>query len=352
MTPSRWWTLLAVLALAVVGPETHAASKKKTSASSKDAEAGLVRKTYHLTYVHDPAEADLLISFVTRAVEPTSWSGHGGHGKIEAHVNLSSDTLVVHQTPAVHAQISCLLKAVAMYHAESAQRAEQAATAPVYPQPLVQAVYAAPAPPVAPAVYSAPSTCPDAKPTQKQYGHFVMDDIKVNAMGVTTTIKKIRFMYKGDGIEADVAKCALTNGDSERKGDLEKLVEQVSKLVEVKDGKKEKVEETKASSCNSCPPCPASVCGTALPPCSSSPGPVSMPAVPAGLPTCAPCPVTPEMLEELKKSERSCAPAGGTHPVSLEEAEKMKAKGKTEAAPKTKVEKKDKVEECDELCDD
>src|SRR5262249_8070455 len=72
--------------------------------------------------------------------------------------------------------------------------------------------------------YSTPLTTPvrlePKRPTPdhlKQYGHFVMDNVKVNAMGVSCIIKRIRFMYKGDGIDADVAKCALTNGESEKK---------------------------------------------------------------------------------------------------------------------------------------
>src|SRR5262249_18068228 len=131
--------------------------------------------------------------------------------------------------------------------------------------------------------------CPAAKSpaSAKQYGHFVMQDVKVNAMGVTTTIKKIRFMYKGDGIEADVAKCALTNGDSEHKGDLEKLINEVNKLVDVKkDEKKEKTECPKTET--SCPSpvsgCTAPAPATCLPvPCESAP----IGWVPVR-PTCAP----------------------------------------------------------------
>jgi hypothetical protein len=163
----------------------------------------------------------------------------------------------------------------------------QAARTPPVPVPpggfesVMPASYPPPPPPL---------PCPAMKAQgAKQYGHFVIDNIKVNAMGVSTTIKKIKFMYKGDGIEADVAKCALSNGDSERKGDLDKLINQVTKLVEEKtEGKKEKLPEPKADVAPP-PPLPGSgtgcgwsgsSCPSAYPTCLPAPAAVPVPCTP------------------------------------------------------------------------
>src|SRR5437764_1205866 len=106
------------------------------------------------------------------------------------------------------------------------------------------------APPVTRAVYTAtPAPLPaPATGRSKQYGHFVLDNVKVNAMGVSCTIKRVRFMYKGDGIDADVAKCALTNGESEKKADVPRVL---TDLLEKLDKKEEK--PSAGSAAVSCP---------------------------------------------------------------------------------------------------
>ncbi len=333
MTQLRGWMLVAVLSLALVGAEGQAATKKKHKAEpDKSAAPAMVWKTYSLADMIDPAaapeETDLFVKFVKKAVEPSSWKTHGGHGTV--HYQAACKSLVVHQTPAVQAKVKCLLSAMAMLKSGAEKHAQRRALDEA-PNPYggyfegpMPASYPPPPPPVA-------LSCPAVKAPSgaKQYGHFVMEDVKVNAMGVTTTIKKIRFMYKGDGIEADVAKCALTNGDSERKGDLDKLIGEVSKLVEKKEGKKEKTEEAKPC----CPSCPV--------PCQPLSGPVSCPSSYSCTPTTCgtlppPVPATP------------CAPGNPcpycpstcTAPAPV-------------PAPKSKVEEKKPAEETEEsLFDD
>jgi hypothetical protein len=51
----------------------------------------------------------------------------------------------------------------------------------------------------------------------KQYGHLVLENVTINAMGVSARVKRIRIMYKGDGIDSNLAKCALTAGDDSGK---------------------------------------------------------------------------------------------------------------------------------------
>jgi hypothetical protein len=248
MTQVRCWTLFAVLAIALVGTDGQAATKKK--ADPKKADANLVWKSYPVAdlFAGESAEdADLLIKFVTSAIEPSSWASHNGSGQIVCR--LPDKVLSIHQTVAVHAQVARLLKALVMLQSDAERRAEKQAccgsAGAMLGQSVVQA--ACPAPP-------APMCCAPAKSSCKQYGHFVIDNVKVNAMGVSTTIKKIKFMYKGDGIEADVAKCAMTNGESEHKGDLEKLMKQLTELVEEQQEKKAK-KETKEETVHTLPPC-------------------------------------------------------------------------------------------------
>jgi hypothetical protein len=152
-------------------------------------------------------------------------------------------------------------------------------------------------------------------------------------MGVSTTIKKIKFMYKGDGIEADVAKCAMTNGDSERKGDLEKLINQLTQLV---DEKKEKKPES-----SMVPALPDCGCKTACEKCEKgccSNKPATCPVT-----TCcpAPCPST--------SCSTPCCPAASSPccPTACEKCDKDVSKCKCEenAEKKGKCEEKKKAEE-------
>jgi hypothetical protein len=73
--------------------------------------------------------------------------------------------------------------------------------------------------------------CQAVRTQPRQYGHFVMDNVTINAMGVSARIKRIRVMYKGDGIECDLAKCA--GSDSEKKVDGDKVQELIEKLGEI-----------------------------------------------------------------------------------------------------------------------
>src|SRR5262249_20861379 len=113
----------------------------------------------------------------------------------------ATKTLTVKQTPSVQQQIRCVLQTLVAVRSDSS-----------LPQPIVQASYSA-----ADAVPSSPERKSSSSDHRKQDGHFVLDNVKVNAMGVSCSIRRMRFQYKGDGIDPDVAKCALTNGESEKK---------------------------------------------------------------------------------------------------------------------------------------
>jgi len=261
MTLTRWWTLVAVLAVAVGAPLAPAVGKKKTEPAQKTA-APLTQKNYPVGDLvgEGREDAEMLVKFVKHAVRPASWSGRGGTATIS--YSPAGKCLVVDQTTAAHTQIDCLLKALVKLQSDAERRHERgplpagllgAAAGALIGQGVVPAGYC----PTPPAPTSAPKTA-------KQYGHFVLDNVRVNAMGVTATVKKIKFMYKGDGIDGDVAKCYMTGGQSERKADAEKVLEEVGRLLDEK--KEKKPEEPKACPAPCvCPapcacPCPAPVC--------------------------------------------------------------------------------------------
>lgn len=263
MTPFRTWALVALLSLASAA-DGQAATKKKVKAdldATPATKVALVARTYSVTDLvvsADGAEdADMLIKFVQQAVRPTSWKGQGGSGMVV--YKPQSQSLTILQTPSAHAQIGRLLKALVMLQGDAERRADR--TPPPPPPPglmgasgLMQAMCSTP---------PAPLPGPAPRATAKQYGHFVLDNVRVNAMGVTTTIKKVKIMYKGDGIEADVAKCALTNGESERKGDVEKILKQLTELVEeMKEKQEKKADLPPAPAVNSVPVPP----GSTIPP--------------------------------------------------------------------------------------
>lgn len=308
MTQTRAWMLMAVLSVVLVGSEGQAAAKKKTQ-TDPEKTAEVVRKTYSVAGLIDPAaaadETEMFVKFVMKAVKPTSWKCAGGCGTVQ--YDGARKCLVVHQTPAVQAQVGCLLKALVTLKNGAEKQDEMRA--------LVGAARCLD-PMIAPAAYPSlppPPPCPAVKAPAgaKQYGHFVMDDIKVNAMGVSTTIKKIKFMYKGDGIEADVAKCAMTNGESEHKGDVEKLISEVSKLIEKKEA--DKSEPCGSNACvGATSKCPAAAvpvgavaetltsAPTICPPC---------PPVTTCTPVCCPCPCTAECPKCEKVEEKKDKPA-------------------------------------------
>jgi hypothetical protein len=122
----------------------------------------------------------------------------------------------------------------------------------------------------------------------KQYGHFVLDNVRVNAMGVSCTIKRVRFMYKGDGIDNEVAKCALTGGESEKKADVPKVLTDLLEKIS-SGGKSDEAREItppKAGACYAVP-CPAPHSGTGsmssglLPPTTCGPAGGAAPCAPA-----------------------------------------------------------------------
>lgn len=227
MSRKPWWTLVAALTLALPGAAWSAAPRGHK----------LMRKCYA---VADLAIApERLVYTVQHAVEPSSWRERGGPGTME--YRSKEKLLLVRQTAAVHKQIGSVLKALATV------------------RPCVQTD----APQVLPAAYSARSTASDHR---KQYGHFVLDNLRVNAMGVSCTVKRIRFQYKGDGIDGDVAKCALTNGESEKKADLpQAFVDALEKLGKAQSAPaKTTVTKIGAAGVSSTPPTTPPSCLPAL----------------------------------------------------------------------------------------
>jgi hypothetical protein len=249
MTQGRWWTLVALVALAVSGVragETETKGKGSSS-GSRQTTGTLTGKTYSVkTLAHTLGQdgADRLISAITHAVKPSSWSKNGGDGTIE-YCPSEKVLIVKHQTSEAHRQISSILKALAKMPPSQACPVAHAAYA------CADAPVATPAP-----AYPAPAE------HHKQYGHFVLDNVNLNAMGVSCAIKRIRFMYKGDGIDNEVAKCALTNGESEKKTDVPKVL---TDLLE----KLEKSEGSKKPCCSGCAPtcthASSGCCTTTLP---------------------------------------------------------------------------------------
>lgn len=227
MTQSRWWTLVAVLSLSLVVSGSRAgvpdSSKAKTNSSKQKTTTGtMISKTYPVADLieaigKDPTgTGNYLTQSIVKTCNPKSWSDKGGSGTIKYMPK--SKTLVVRQTATVHKQVSCMLKAMGCTQATVSQE-------------VVPALYS---PSPTPATDPEPKTSPAGN--AKQYGHFVMDDVNVNAMGVNCTIKSIRFMYRGDGLDNEVAKCALTGGESEtKKNELPKSVTDLLEKLNQKD---------------------------------------------------------------------------------------------------------------------
>lgn len=214
MNRSRWWTLIAVLALVPVAVRSRADAPqgvkiKCAARCPQPSGRKLIQKSYPVadlirTLNEEASGSRLLVRAVTCAVKPTSWSVRGGRGTIEYVPEAKA--LVINQTADVHEGVEAVLKALVAIQAK-----------PHGIQPITRAAYSAPSGQL------------------KQYGHFVLDNVKVNAMGVSCTIKRIRFMYKGDGIDADVAKCALTNGESEKKADVPRVLADLLEKVGKED---------------------------------------------------------------------------------------------------------------------
>ena len=207
MTQTRWWTAIALLALALVASAAHSGEKqtckgKPTPAHDGKTTSKLVAKTYSIADLVEGEKAidtHVLLKAILRNIKPKSWASKGGPGTI--HYDGSTKTLIVKQTPSVHQQVRSVLQTLVAVRSE-----------PLLPRTIVQATYSS-----ASAVPSSLERKVSPSEHRKQYGHFVLDNVKVNAMGVSCSIKRMRFQYKGDGIDPDVAKCALTNGESEKK---------------------------------------------------------------------------------------------------------------------------------------
>lgn len=160
----------------------------------------------------------------------------------------------------------------------------------------------------------------EAKPAlfqpPKQHFRFVLDNLTFRMGGEgECKIKRIEFEYKGDGIEADVAKTALTAGNAESsatKAELGELTKLLERLIEAQTGQKV-VKPT----C-SMPPTPAGVC---------YPSPV-----PCTMPYCVPLPSSCPV-----HGSASCGPA---NPVNVEPSK-----------PKKPEEKPGSTEETEDGCD-
>lgn len=317
MNPVRWLLVFALGTMVTAAAVAQAPAPACTQA--KKTHVQLVPKTYPVAdLLPDPSVggAELLVDFVMQSLKPKCWKGQGGRGTIEYCARTKS--MLVKQTPQMQEQVACLLKALERLQAkqEAAPPAplpsgmigilgaacgghgvEQATCAPPPPPPPVS-VCGPPGTMVCPAAWikegsgcSAPP-CPACKATTpcKQYGHFVMENVTVNAMGVSAKVKRIRFMYKGDGIDGDVAKCALTDGESEKKVDSGKLDTLIEKLGEL-------VPKKEASSCLPPPPVGCligAVTGAAIASApltaaaSSVPCPAACPKAPQSMPCTAP----------------------------------------------------------------
>jgi len=202
MPHPRHWTLTTTLTLALAIPALAGAPKSKAHK--------LVEKKYDVadlvsTLSQGPAGeggADLL----ARALSHSVRTANRGHCLTHTEYRPDSRTVFVRGTADAQRQVASVLKAL-----RTVCTARPPAPSCVMPA----------------ACDSSPEPAPLPRPAagrSKQYTHFVLDNVKVNAMGVSCTIKRVRFMYKGDGIDADVAKCALTSGESEKKADVPKVL--------------------------------------------------------------------------------------------------------------------------------
>lgn len=295
MTQTHKWTALVALTLA--GAASGGEMRPTVSSNApacRPAGHVLVRKSYAVA--EQPMAPERLVRTILRAVEPVSWKEQGGAGTIAYRPE--DKTLVVRQTADVHRQVASVLKALATV----APRHDAAK--------------------VLPAAYSpAQGTSPMLPPHLKQYGHFVLDNLRVNAMGVSCTVKRIRFMYKGDGIDADVAKCALTNGESEKK-DLPKSVMDVLEKLSVESGKQKGCPTTGCSASTSSWTAPS-----ALPPVAvSGSGSFNMPT------SSASCGTTSTATAETKTDR-------GTAKACAGEAKPGTAKAKPKEKPEPEADK-------------
>ena len=235
--------LAAVLVLALAVPAIQAQcsmSACTASCEEKKSEDRMVQKTYPIAPVLHafgccPSCPDMLVKFMTQCIAPATWSDHGGKGTMDfCPLRMA---LIVCQTPEVHKQVGALVKAM-----------DQMASAYAGPMTLVPVGYHVPPPP--PMVCPAPPThvsVPVEKsvhsPEPKQHFRFVLDNLRFRTDEKNIlTIKRVEVEYAGDGIDGDVAKCAITLGQSEKmkaEVEAEKNKEEKCTHAQVKDADKD-----------------------------------------------------------------------------------------------------------------
>jgi hypothetical protein len=263
MTPSRWWTLIAVLVIPLAGAALGAAKPDSHTSKPHAGKRGLVhpkliRKTYPIADLVDAVSCADITKAIIQAVKPASWHGNGGRGTIEYLAD--KKTLVVKQTAETHRQIRTVLKALTTIcrNDNAATRSRQCII-----DTAVQ-------------VKNTPAkTAASGQP--KQYGHFVLDNVRLNAMGVSCTIKSVRLMYKGDGIITDAAKTAVASDGSEKK---QELMDAVGSLLEQMG--------VVSKSCGSCGSYSGSSCSAPMGCTSACPGATPLPTCGNGLITTSP----------------------------------------------------------------
>lgn len=169
----------------------------------------------------------------------------------------------------------------------------------------------------------------------KQYVHFLIKDIEVKTADATFTLGKVSFMYKGDGIEADVAKAAM-GADSSKDGKkvdlsdladvLGKLTDQLNTMLTSKAGKSDKADEDTDA------PKPTSASCAATEECLPAPAPCmasSYEAAPAPC-TAAPCGgcETAEKVEGCETETKSPEQVEEAEPETLPAPTEVPADGK------------------------
>ncbi len=136
----------------------------------------------------------------------------------------------------------------------------------------------------------------------KQYVHFLIKDIEVKTGDATFTLGKVSFMYKGDGIEADVAKTAMGADTSKALGkvvDVNELAELITKLMTTKASADKSADDKDA---DKDAPEPTPVTAT-LPSCT--------PCAPECLPSPATCLTEELVTEPVGYAPCATAPCGG-----------------------------------------
>ncbi len=295
-------------------------------------EGKLIQKTYPVGDLvsvlgkDSSAGAEALTRTIVKAINPKSWSVRGGSGTLK-YVE-KSKSLVVRQSVAVQKQVATLLNALAMTAMQAAPPASATGVVDCLELSGAPASHANPRP------LSAQRT---PSGDAKQYGHFVMDNLRVNAMGVSCTVKRLRFQYRGDGLDNDVAKCALGKDPEQKTLELPKALMDLLEELKKSEGAKGGPVSGGSPGCSvaPCPPvtaysnCPSAPCGMMAP--AGYGYPVMMPGAP--MMTGMPC------SSEAKPEKKTETGKDGTSGCSAPSCGKTK---KTEKAAKPKA---DKVEQ-------